>query len=360
MEQKIDAMEMLDLMVRPAFCVKDGVILRVNSAAEQHLLIPGTKIESLLITGKEEYEQLQDGCLYLTLSIGSCPCGVSVTRKPDFDVFILEQEADQSQLQAMALAAKELRGPLASVMTVADRLFPMVSDENDPAREQISRINRGLFQMLRVISNMSDAARYSGEDQGCFEMRDVNSFLEEIIHQAGELIRHTEVSLQFTGLDKPVYSLIDCEKLERAVNNILSNAVKFTPKGGTIQVRLSWQGSKLYLTVQDSGQGIPEKLRGNVYSRYLRQPGVEDGRFGIGLGMVLIRSAAATHGGTVLIEAPEGRGTRITMTLSVRQDGADSLRSDILKVDYAGERSHRLIELSDCLPASLYDKKNIN
>ena len=360
MEQKKDAMEMLDLMVRPAFCVKDGVILRVNSAAEQYLLTPGTRIDSLLITGREEYQQLKDGCLYLTVSIDGCPCGASVTRKQDFDVFILEQEADQAQLQAMALAAKELRSPLASVMTVADRLFPMIRDENDPAQEQIARINRGLFQMLRVISNMSDAARYSGEDQGIFEMRDVNEFLQEVFDQAAELIRHAEVSLQFTGLPAPVYSLIDCEKLERAVNNILSNAVKFTSKGGTIQVLLTRRGDKLYLTVQDSGQGIPEKLRGNVYSLYLRQPGVEDGRFGIGLGMVLIRSAAAIHGGTVLMETPEDRGTRITMTLSIRQDGADTLRSDILKVDYAGERSHSLIELSDCLPASLYDKENIN
>ena len=360
MEQTIDAMEMLDLMVRPAFCVKDGRILRANLAAERHMITPGAMIGTMLVTGAEEYSQLTEGCLYLTLSVSGCPCGASVTRKGDFDVFILEQDADQTELQAMALAAKELRSPLSSVMTVADRLFPMISEENGPAQEQISRINRGLFQILRVIGNMSDAAKYTENTPGNLEIQDVNAFLSEVFTQAEALIRHTQVTLRFQGLTSPAFSLIDCEKLERAVNNILSNAVKFTPSGGTIEATLTRRGSKLYLTVQDSGQGIPEKLQGNIHARYLRQPTVEDGRFGIGLGMVLIRAAAAAHGGTVLMENPPDRGTRITMTLAIRQDVPDALHSSILKVDYAGERSHSLIELSDCLPAALYDSGNIN
>ena len=92
-----------------------------------------------------------------------------------------------------------------------------------------------------------------------------------------------------------------------------------------------------------------------MFSRYLRQPALEDSRYGIGLGMVLIRTAAANHGGAVLIDQPEGTGTRITMTLSIRQSKETVLRSNILRVDYAGERDHGLIELSDCLPAELYE-----
>ncbi len=360
MEQSNEIKGMLDLMIRPAFSVKDGVITHVNHAAHSRTIREGTAIHTLLHTGVEEFSEFTQGQLFLTLNIGGTPMGTSVTIHDDCAIFVLEQESDQAELQSMALAARELREPLASVMTVADRLFPMVSTgENAAAQEQIARINRGLFQMLRVISNMSDAARYTKETAGHFETRNVPALFGEMFSKAGALVEQTDVKLRFVNLEKDLYSQVDPEKLERAIYNLLSNAVKFTPRGGTIEAKLTQRGNKLYLTVQDSGTGVDPKVRGNVYSRYLRQPGLEDGRFGIGLGMVLIRSAASVHGGTVLMEHPEGMGARITMTMTIRQSGT-SLRSNVLKVDYAGERDHGLIELAESLPASLYEKENIN
>lgn len=70
--------------------------------------------------------------------------------------------------------------------------------------------------------------------------------------------------------------------------------------------------------------------------------------------MVLIRSAATAHGGTILIEQPKEQGMRITMTMEIRQSRNSSLRSPALHVDYAGEWDHSLIELSESLPVSLY------
>lgn len=360
MEQFKDEAGMLDLIIRPAFCVKDGLITRINQAAQCLTLSVGDTLHPMLHTGSEEYSEFQGGQLYLTLNIGGMLLGASVTRNADFDVFVLEHDSDQAELQSMALAAKELREPLTSVMTVADRLFPMISTQDDPtAQDQLARINRGLFQMLRVISNMSDAARYTQPGSGNFRMCNVTAVFGEIFEKAGALVNQTDVALHFSNLSEDIYCLIDEEKLERAIYNLLSNAVKFTPRGGLIEARLIRKGFKLYLTVQDNGSGVDPRIRGNVYTRYLRQPGIEDKRFGIGLGMVLIRSAAAVHGGTVLMENPEGMGTRITMSMTIRQDGAN-LRSQILMVDYAGERDHGLIELSDSLPINLYEKDFIN
>ena len=359
MEQLENMIGMLDLMVRPGFCVKDGVIAGVNQSAGARMICPGTPIRELLLTGQEEYSEFTGGCLYLTLDLGGQHTGASVTRQNGYDVFILEQDSDQAELHAMALAAQELREPLASVMTVADRLFPMICDHAGN-QEQVARINRGLFQMLRVISNMSDAARYHQESERVPEIRDITAILEEIFRNSAALIEQASIHVTFRNLPSRIYTLVDEEKLERAVYNILSNAIKFTPTGGTIEAALTQRGRKLYLTIQDSGSGVDPAVRASIHSRYLRQPGLEDGRFGIGLGMVLIRAAAAAHGGTVLMEHPEGRGTRITMTIDIRQDTTGMLRSKILKVDYAGERNHGLIELADALPTALYKKENIN
>lgn len=361
MEQETNAMGMLDLMVRPGFCVKNNIIVKVNSAAQSCMICEGTDVRTLFVSGTKEYEQFTNGCLYLSMSLCGQEWGASVTCIEDYHVFILEQDADRAELQAMALAARELREPLTSVMTTADRLFPMAAKDDDPVvREQVARLNRGLFQMLRVISNMSDANRYSNCASVRQETVDLCALLRDVFSRAEELVAHTGLTLSYAGIQEPIFCLADSEKLERAVLNIISNAIKFTPKGGSIEAKLTRRGNMLYLQIRDNGQGIAEQLKGSIHSRYLRQPAIEDSRFGLGLGMVLIRSAAAQHGGTVLVDQPENGGTRITLSLAIRQNPSGTLRSHVLRVDYAGERDHCLIELSDCLPASLYESSKIN
>lgn len=354
MEEQKDTMGMLDLIVRPVFCVKENHIVKVNQAAQRLFLTTGADIQPLLLTGSEEYADFSEGCLYLTVSVSSQPWGASVIRMDGVDVFVLEQESDVGELRSLALAARELREPLANLMSTAKRLFPMpVMQENPEIREQAARLNRGLFQMLRIVGNMSDANRCAAASRQ--ETRDIPSLLAEVFEKAGALVSHAGIQLNYEGLSESIYTLADADQLERAVLNILSNAIKFSPKGSVIEARLTRKGRMLYLSVQDSGTGIPEDIRSSVFTRYLRQPAIEDGRFGIGLGMVLIRSAAVHHGGTVLIDQPRGKGTRVTMTLAIRQSKDTVLRSSALHVDYAGELDHGLVELSETLPADLYE-----
>lgn len=352
MEVKKDGFGMLDLMIRPGFCVKGNQIIKVNPAAESLLLTIGTDVRSLLLTGQEEYEAFDGGCLYLKLKLTTQGCGATVTRMDDCDVFILDQESDDSALRCLALAARELREPLTSIMISAERILPQTSPD---ASEQAARLNRGLHQLLRIIGNMSDASHCGAVSHR--ELRDISALFDEIFEKAQNLIRHTGLTLRYEGLSNELLCLVDGEQLERSVLNMLSNAVKFTPKGGFIDARLTRRNRMLQLSITDSGSGIAESMLGTVFNRYLRQPGIEDSRFGMGLGMVLIRSAASNHGGTVLIDQPDGKGTRITMTMAIRQNPDGMLRSPVMRIDYAGERDHGLIELSDCLPIHVYEKE---
>lgn len=360
MEQTEENVILLNQLSAPAFFVVGGSVTHTNAGAKRCLIAPGTPVRGLLATGQTEYSEFRQGCLYLSLDLYGSTVSASVTRVGEADLFVLEQEDDLAELQAMALAAQQLRGPLSSVMTVADQLFPLACLDDDPnAQAQIARINRGLFQMLRIVSNMSDAYRYSHAAEFHPEVRDIRGLIEEILAKNGELMRQADVTLHYTLHPEAVFSLADSEKLERAVSNILSNALKFCRKGSVIDARLTLRGNMLYLTVQNENAAIGEGTQSNVYDRFRREPGLEDSRFGIGLGMVLIRSAAAAHGGTVLMEQNAG-GTRITMTMAIRQTGGSQVRSPIFWMDYAGERDHSLIELSESLPPALYCAENIN
>ena len=356
MDHITDAMEMVDLLHHPAFCVQEGIVVKVNTAARQRLIEPGMPVTDLIKIGAEEYAEFCDGYLYLTLHISETDLGFSVLRKNGFDLFQLEQDAENYELQAMALAARELREPLASIMISADHLLPASVDPNDSkACEQMARINRGLFQILRLISNMSDAGRYASATTVSMEIHNISALLDEVFLKAAALVEQAGLHLEYTGITDSIYCQVNPELLERAVLNVISNAVKFTPAGGVIQAKLTRRDKKLCLSIQDNGTGIPEELRSTLFSRYTREPGLEDGRYGIGLGLVIIRSAAAQHGGTVLIDHPQNCGTRVTLSLTISPGSGSSLRSPLLKVDYAGERDHGLLELSDVLPAELYN-----
>lgn len=359
MERKESNPGMLDLMIQPAFTVENGIIEKVNEAGSKYFLEAGMQIADLLLTGKTEYRELQDGCLYLTLSVAGIPCGASVRKINGTDVFTLEQDADNAQLQAMALAAQELRMPLANVMTVADRLFPVTEETEDPAvKDQVAQINRGLFQMLRIISNMSDAYRYEQQTEPKMAVTNISSVIEEIFQHATQQLHYGGKQLVFENDAKTVLGLADQEKLERAIYNIISNAVKFSSNSSPIHARLSRRNHMLYLTVTD--EGSKQQIQGNIHTRFRRQPGLEDSRFGIGLGMVMIRAAAAAHGGTVLISQSEEGGTKLTMSIAINQNTESMVRNYDLRVDYGGERDHALIELADVLPFSAYEAGKIN
>ena len=361
MDYKTAAMEMVDYLPHPAFCVKEGIIVKANPAALNRFFQTGMAISDLLETGSEEYATFQQGTLYLTISHCGQSLGTCVSKESDFDLFQLEQDGDSAELRAMALAARELREPLASVMVTADRLFPVSGLSEDPAvTEQVARINKGLYQMLRVISNMSDASLYTTATTARQEVRDVPAIVDEIFAKAAETVSHSGIQLNYRGIPEAVYSLVDAEKLERAILNIISNALKFAPKGSTMEASLIRRKQKLYLTVQNSGTGIAQQVRSSMFTRYNREPGLEDGRFGIGLGMVLVRSAAALHGGTVLVDEPQENTTRITMTLSIRNRTESQLRSPVFSIDYAGERDHCLLEFSESLPAELYTPEKLH
>lgn len=351
MEQLKDSMGMLDLMTQPSFCVQEHIIQKVNHAAHSLLIRTGTDVRELLRTGVVEYESFTDGCLYLTLQLSGQSIGASVMRMDGCDVFLLEEMAEQPELQALALAARGLREPLATAMLTTERLFETATEEN---LEKLQHLDRELHQMLRMIGNMSDAARYSAGVSFLPETVDITAFMRELFEKNIPLIASAGFTLCYTGTERPIFCSADPEKLERAVLNMLSNAIKFTPKGGKIDARLTRTGSLVRLSIHDSGEGIPEDVRSTVYTRYLRQPTVEDGRYGIGLGMVLIRSVAALHGGTVLLDLPEDGGTRISMTLALARPSEQMVRSPLYRIDYAGERDHSLIELSECLPPKLY------
>ena len=355
METQDQQLSMLELILRPAFYVSDGRITNINSAAAAYLLCPGDAITPLLATGAAEYETFSEGCLYLTLSLGSRSIGATVIATNEHHLFVLDAASEQAELQSLALAAKELREPLTAMMASAEQLLP----GNDADEKLAAQFNRRMYQTLRIVSNMSDAVLYTQLDNGRQDCCEICSFFRELLDKTVLQLQQADLHLRYSLPNQPVYTMADPPRLERALYNLISNAAQHSAPGGCMEVDVSIHGHRLSICVTDHGPGIAPEVRSSIYSRFLRAPSPADAQEGLGLGMLLVRSAATAHGGTVLIDHPKGCGTRVTMTIALKQV-SNQIRTPILRIDYAGERDHGLQELADVLPPHLYSPKNIN
>lgn len=344
MEQRTEEIALLELVPHPVFCVKNRIITRLNLPARKLYLREGLSVEPLLESGSENYYSFSGGLLYLTLSICGQSFGASVARLGEEDLFTLDQQFDSDELRVLALAARELRAPLADAMLAVQQLSPESAAS--------AKLNRSLYQLLRLVGNMSDASGSSLSFRP--EYQHVSAVFQEIAEKVIGLSESSGVTVTYSGLQRDCLCALDRQLMERAALNMISNALKFTPRGGSVHLTLQQSGKQFCFSVADNGSGISDEEQATLFSRYLREPGLEDSRHGIGLGMLLIRNTAALHRGAILVDHPAGSGTRVTLTFRSVPDDSPHLNAALLSADYAGEQDHALVELSELLPFTLY------
>ena len=347
----------LELMDQPAFCVKNGTVAAVNSAAKKIMLQTETRIQDIIANNWQAYEQLCNGTLYLNITIDEQTYSACVNRTADYDVFVIDEPEDDIQLQTLSLAAQQLRIPLSNLTSVVNTMLANIDQYDSTLQQHTGQINRNLFQLMRIISNMADVKAYKNT-ANC-EKQNVNltALFDEIIEKIQAISESTQRKITYTGLDFSVIGLANEEQIGRAVYNLLSNALKFAPVNGTIDTKLTKSGNNLSFTVCNA---TDEPVSDHIFwHRYHRKPSIEDAGFGLGLGMTLISAVACAHGGTVLIDHPAENKTRITMTIPLVKNDSNDVRSPVFKIgDYAGGWDKGLLELSEILPADSYN--NIN
>ena len=106
----------------------------------------------------------------------------------------------------------------------------------------------------------------------------------------------------------------DPARLRSAVSNLLANAIRHTPAGGSVDVLASRAGDEIVITVRDTGEGIPADLLPRVFERFVKGPTSS----GSGLGLAITRDLVAAHGGTIAVESTFGEGARVRFTLPIR------------------------------------------
>jgi len=227
------------------------------------------------------------------------------------------EASNRAKDEFIAMISHELRTPLGAILIWAQLLK---SEELDPpsVTRAVGMIERSTKTLAQLIDDLLDASRIIA-GKLTFEKRPVElrPVVEAAIEAATPAIQAKQLSVQrsLPGVLPPVSG--DPGRLQQVVGNLLANAVKFTPEGGRIDVRLERAGASARITVADSGTGIQPEFLPFIFERF-RQADTTSTRKqkGLGLGLAIARHIVQLHGGAIDAASPgEGQGSTFTVTL---------------------------------------------
>ena len=232
------------------------------------------------------------------------------------------ERANRAKDEFLATLSHELRTPLNALRLWSGVLRQRPLDQDTLARG-IDTIDRNAALQAQLIDDLLDISRIaSGKLR--LEMGPID--LQAVIESAVETVRATAEAKHLTlarALDPDVGPVLgDATRLQQVMWNLLSNALKFTPVGGRIEVRLRRRGDEAEVTVQDTGQGIAPELLPHIFDRFRQgDSSVTRPQGGLGLGLAIARQLVQLHRGTILAESPgEGRGTTFTVLFPLTAD----------------------------------------
>jgi signal transduction histidine kinase len=225
-------------------------------------------------------------------------------------------ELDQIKSNFVSIASHELRTPLSVILGYASFLREEVSGE---AGEQIDIVLQSAMRLRSIIDDMVNL-RHVDTGQAQLE-RDIFSMTELISDVAGEFDQLAKAKQQILRADLPEDQLkidADWQKIYLVLANLLSNAIKFTPPEGRVQISGQRKGEELWISVMDTGIGIPERDYERIFdSFYQVEPSLTRRYEGMGLGLSVAKSMVELHSGRMWVESVVGKGSRFTVVLPI-------------------------------------------
>ncbi|GIG38252.1 sensor histidine kinase [Cellulomonas phragmiteti] len=227
-----------------------------------------------------------------------------------------EREAARLKDQFVSLVSHELRTPLTSVLGYVELMLDGTEELSEDQREYLRIIDRNARRQLRLVSDLLLSAQV---EAGTFAISptdvDVAAVASAAVASAGPSAAAAQVVLESDLRAAPVRA--DPVRLGQAVDNLLSNALKFTPQGGTVRVSVEpTADAGARVAVRDTGIGIPPDELGHLMERFYRASTATRRAIpGVGLGLSITKAVVEAHGGSVEVTSVVGEGTTFTLTL---------------------------------------------
>jgi signal transduction histidine kinase len=243
------------------------------------------------------------------------------------------EEMSRVKDEFLANVSHELRTPLTLILAPLEYLL---TEEGLPpeSRDYLRAMQRAAWKLHALVDDLLDLSRMeAGQLRLSVTRGDLVELARASVEQFQTLASRRGVTVALAAPDHGVEAWVDAGRLEFVLNNLFSNAFKFTPRGGTITLRVLESADALCLEVQDTGAGIAPDAQEHVFERFVRfeNPLVPRGA-GAGIGLAMVKGIVEAHGGTVSLHSEVGVGTTVGITL---KRGKEHLTDDVLDRRFA-------------------------
>jgi signal transduction histidine kinase len=227
------------------------------------------------------------------------------------------QEAIRVRDDFLSIASHELKTPLTPLKLHLQVLKQRVVSER-PVSSQ--HVDKALAQVARLSGLINDLLDTSRIQAGRLEIKHEPLSLRELTREVLADLRpvSAEHSLEYEEPDEPLVIEGDRGRLAQVLVNLLENALKYSPTGGSIRVRVERDGAQALVSVADAGIGIPPDQKEHLFERFFRARNAPISGFGgLGLGLYICRDIVERHGGRIWVESEAGQGSTFRFTLPV-------------------------------------------
>jgi signal transduction histidine kinase len=246
---------------------------------------------------------------------------------------VREQRAQRIKDDFLSIVSHELRTPLTSIQGYAQLLEGRLRDLPSESKElsQLRVIRSQVTRMRRLVDDLLDVSRL--DQRGVVSIEPVALDLAQEVREAATRTErdHPERRVTVDGPDALTINA-DRDRIGQVLTNLLDNAIKYSPDGGPVTVRLESQGDRVQVTVADTGVGIPPEQADQVFERFYQADGDAGARRfgGLGLGLYITRAIVEAHGGDIRVEPNRaaGRGTVVRVVLPVHAQALGLLPAD--------------------------------
>ena len=226
------------------------------------------------------------------------------------------REANDLKTHLLGITAHDLRSPLTSIAGAAEMIEVEAPDRTD-LHDLTGMVRRGAARMLALIDDLLVTAALDG---GQVELElapaDVAALAEDVVLDYAPRATEKAQTLALDRPDAPVVAVLDAARIRAVLDNVVSNAVKYTPFGGRVAVTVSVAGADVRVAVADDGPGLSADDVANLFQRFRRlAPEPTGGETSTGLGLSIAHEFVALHGGRIEVESAPGAGTTFTVVL---------------------------------------------
>ncbi len=240
-------------------------------------------------------------------------------------------QLDQMKTAFVSQASHDLRTPLTAIKSSMDNLVRGVGGGlNERQQSVVTRALRSVNRLTVLINDILDLNRIES-GRVVLENTEIlfESLVSNTIHENQPAAEHKRIAIQTNGLNEHYPVSVDVGKMERVVGELISNAIKYTPEGGNIEVNLKREHNNVIFKVKDSGIGMREEECEKIWERFYRTKSSQKFAKGSGLGLSIAKELVEMHQGTLNVESAVRTGSTFTMTLPIQaREGENNAGSE--------------------------------